>query len=650
MIVLASPVSRLAAVAVAAIVCATAGAGAAFASAPGARAVPAAEHADVAVDASVAGEFPASAGPGTRTTVLLTVGAPFADLTQVSTTLSVTDAPLESADAIEAFVKDPASSASHAVATAPVTASSATAPPLAAPLPEGTLPVGTSATVALSAASADLGLPADDWGVYGVTVSVTVGENVVWSEASPLTWQPRLVPPLDVTVVASVAGPQERVASVLEAASDQRVALLVDPSALTTSQRLALDRRDAYLLPAGNLDITSVAHTETPALLDAALVESRRYSALPWLAVAAAADDATATLATHAGAVAILADARWAGISEPVSSVVTAMPVGELALAPLILPDPALSATLATQPPAQPATTARVLAVAALRAGAGSGSVVVAPGDGWVVDGTQPSHGIQALLDAPFVTARTLTAALSAPDRPSMDLPDSTPSDADVGSEQAVGAVSALARLDVMATAADSPSAMVADAKRAVFAAMSLADRADPERRAAELVDAVAQADTVINAVSVTSGSSLNLVSSSGDVPVTVQNNLDVAVTVRVSMMSRSPALVTKALPTATIEAGAEATVLIPVTAVSNGDADVTVVLRNDEGQTVAVAQTLRVKVRAQWGNAATGLFTAGLVVLLVAGIVRTARRGRKDTRVLPADSAEVAGASDADA
>jgi hypothetical protein len=275
--------------------------------------------------------------------------------------------------------------------------------------------------------------------------------------------------------------------------------------------------------------------------------------------------------------------------------------------------------------------------------------VVVAPGDGWVVDGTQPSLAVETLLSAPFVTSRALTTALSDPDRPSLDLPDNLPSDADAGSEQAVGAVSALDRLDVMATAADTPSTMVVDAKRAVFAAMSLADRADPERRAEEFAEAALQAETVINSIGVTSGNTLNLVSSSGDVPLTVRNNLDVAVTVRVAMMSRSPVLVTKAQPTVTVEAGSETTVLIPVTAVSNGDVDVTVALRNEEGQTVAVAETLRVKVRAQWGNAATGIFTFGLVVLLIAGIVRTARRGRKDTRVLPADSANVAGASAAD-
>ncbi len=640
--------------ALAAIICGAAGSGAAYASAPAERALPVAEETEVAVDASVIGEFPASAGPERRTGVLVEVGAPLTDLRQVSATLSVTATPLESAAAINSFVEKPASIASRVVAESPVTASPVTASSVSAsadtaPLTPGTLPVGTSRAVALSVPPGALNLPADSWGVYGLTVSVTVGQDVVWSEASPMTWQPDLVPPLDVTIVASISGPNERVASVLEAAGDERVALLVDPSALTSGQRVALDRREAYMLPAGNLDITSVAHAAAPALLDAALAESRRYSSLPWLAVVASLDDVTGVLATHAGAVAILADPRWSSNGGPTSSVVTAVPVDDLALAPVILPDPDLSATLASQPPTQAATTARVLAVAALRAGDGADSVVVAPGDGWVVDGTQQSRAIQTLLDAPFVTARALTTALSDPDRPSMDLPASTPSDADVGSDQAVGAISALTRLDVMAAAGDSPSTMVAEAKRAMFVAMSLADRADPERRATELAAAAEQAEVVIGAVKVTSGNSLNLVSSSGDVPVTVQNNLDVPVTVRVAMTSRSPVLVINAQPTATVAAGAEETVLVPVTAVSNGDVNVAVAVRNEDGQTVAVAETLRVRVRAQWGNAATGIFTAGLVVLLIAGIVRTARRGRKDTRVRPADSTDVAGASAAD-
>lgn len=635
--------SRLARAAVTVIVVGAAGAGQAYA-APQEGALPTAAPVDITVDAAVVGQFPAFAMPTSRTSVLVTVGAPLSDLAKVSATLSVTNAPLVTATAIDEFVNDPAAVASRAVADAVVTASSST------PLPPGTVPVGSSATVALSVEPGALGLPTDQWGVYGLIVAVDIGGERVWSQASPLTWQPQLVPPLDVAVIASVSGPPERVDSLLVAAGDPRVTLLVDPSALTARQRLSLDRREAYALPAGNLDVTSVAHASVPALLDAALAESRRYSPLPWLAVAASADDATVGLASAAGAAAIVADARWAGVDSQGAAVVTATPVDNRAFAPVMVPDAELSLTLASQSPAQPASTARVLAVAALRAGNGGGSVVVAPGDGWIVDGTRSSRAVETLLDAPFVTSRPLTTVLSASDRPSIDLPDSTPSTADASSDQVLDAVAALDRLSVMANATADASAMVDAARGAVLGAMSLPDRADPDRRLAEFGDALEQANTVTSAVSVTSGTTLNLVSSSGDVPVTVRNDLDVPITVRVAMMSRSPILVPQAQPTATVEAGTESTVLVPVTAVSNGDVKVTVALRNEEGQTVTVAETLRVKVRAQWGNATTGLFTVGLVVLLIVGVIRTARRGRKDTRVRPADAGDVAGASDVDA
>src|SRR5690606_40501655 len=120
-------------------------------------------------------------------------------------------------------------------------------------------------------------------------------------------------------------------------------------------------------------------------------------------------------------------------------------------------------------------------------------------------------------------------------------------------------------------------------------------------------------------------------------------------VNVRVAMTSRSPILRSKDIPLAHVEAGADATVTVPVEAISSGDASVSVALRTEEGSTVAVAETLKVRVRAAWGSAATGVVTAGLVVLLLAGIWRTVKRGRRDTRVVPTATTPLAGASTAD-
>jgi hypothetical protein len=253
------------------------------------------------------------------------------------------------------------------------------------------------------------------------------------------------------------------------------------------------------------------------------------------------------------------------------------------------------------------------------------------------------------LLDAPFVEPIPLSDVLSAPERTAIDLPDVVELLSDAPAEDVVAVVSALSFLEALATATTSKSTMITDAERALLEALALQNRSDPLFRAEQVAAATETANSVLGSVAVTSGSQLLLVSSSGSVPITVRNSLDVPVTVRVTVTSRSPILQTKVHPVATIEPGAEATVTVPVKAISSGDVNVSVALRSEEGATLAVAETLKVRVRAAWGNLATGLFTAALVVLLIAGVVRTIRRGRKDTRLRPSDDMPVAGASSAD-
>ena len=124
----------------------------------------------------------------------------------------------------------------------------------------------------------------------------------VWTRASPLTWQPAALPPLTVTAVATITGAESRVEGLLTAAADPRVSLLVDPTALTDEQRASLKGRDAYALPAANIDVTSAAHAETPALIKDAVSRSRALSTLKWIAVAAATDASTVSTATKEGA------------------------------------------------------------------------------------------------------------------------------------------------------------------------------------------------------------------------------------------------------------------------------------------------------------------------------------------------------------
>ncbi len=590
----------------------------------------------------ISGEVPASASAQTSYGLMVAAISTVRTVSNATVTLSVTDGPFADVAALAAFVESPSDTAVRQLVNTAVTDGTPSG---------GQLMTGERTTTAIVVPPGGFGLGADAPGVYGVVVTLDVDGETVWTRAAPLTWQPSALPKLEVTAVASITGAESRVDALLVAASDPRIALLVDPTALTSGQRLTLADREAYALPAANLDVTSAAHAQTPGLIEAAIVRTRAVSSLRWIAVAAAADGSTVSTATTQGAAAILVDARWADIAAPPGGgAYNAGEIDGMATAPILVADGPLSSMLATRSPADSTSTGWVLAQAAFEASAGVGSVIVAPGDGWGVEGTRPSRAFGVLLDAPFVTSRPFEEVMSAPDRPSLDLPALTARPDDAAAEDIVGAVSDLTRLDALASAATTRSTIVANAERGVLESLSLQNRVDPRYRAEQTATARDTAAAVLASVSVTSGSQLLLVSSSGSVPITLSNTLDVPVIVRLTVTSLSPILRTKEQPTVTIEANTETTVKVPVTAISSGDVGVSVALRTEDGATLAVAETLQVRVRAAWGNLATGIISAGLFVLLIAGLVRTIRRGRKDTRLPPTTDAAVAGASDDDA
>ncbi len=595
------------------------------------------------VTVEVLNNLQAFAGPGTTYSAVIRTSTETASLSGASLSLQITNQPLADADALDDFMAAPAEAQVREVLSTPVGgASSAHA---------GELSPASDVMTSLTVAPGGLGLDPASPGVFGVVIELRVGSTVAWSTSAPLTWQPELLPPLGVGVLASVSGSNDRVKALLAAASDPRVAIAYDPTALTLGQRLALTRREAYLLPAGNLDVSSTSHAQSPVLVQQAVQLSQQQAEAPWIAMAASVDDATVVTASAAGAFAVVAVPRWAAdASAGDVAVASVAPVDDALLAPLALPDARISAALASSAPAAPSATASVYAEAAFAAMRGAGTVIVAPGDGWLVDGSRPSRAIDDLLDAPFVTPRSFAALLSDPGRQQLDLPDVVASDLDAPAADVLTATSMLTTLGVLDSASGGDSDLIARTGRDLLAALSITHRADSDRRATEFAAAQERAAQVARAVSVTSGSDVLLVSRSGQLPVTVSNQLDVPVTVRVAVTSRSPILLTRGQPTATIEPGTEQTVMVPIEAISSGDVNVSVAVRTEDGSTVAVAETLKVRVRAAWGGWVTGIVTAGLVVLLVGGIYRTIRRGRRDTRVVPDDATAVAGPPESEA
>lgn len=640
---------RAASVAVMAVMAASAGMGASMAAPQNDAARPTVLAATMQdpVTATLTSIAPTYLTASSALTVRLELAAGAAGATGVSTSVALTAEPLRSAREIDAFVAQPDAALARVVyrtstddPTVPATLLARTTTPVNITVLPEALTLGDSPT-----------------GVYGVLVTTRAAgmEPVIQPFVIAVVNTP--LPRLDTAVIATVSGGPGRIAALLSAAADSRTALVIDSVAVAQLPEPAdLDGREVYLLPGAHLDLTSATHGDALGVLDFSLARSAAspWGERPWLAFPGVLDDAVVEAAVSRGALAAVATTRMESGWPPAEVTRTPVVISTSAAGatlPTLLTHQRLSHVLASSPASDATAPARLVAESALVAlttadasQTTAGTVLIAPGDQWIVDGTRASAELAALYAAPWIHPVTVQEVLDAGDAPAAPAPVAVSSPFDASREQLSAVSTTLHRLEVLASATDNPSAVLDVHGHALLSSLALPLRVDPAGREAAVTVALDTAAAVLGSVRVTSSSELTLVSTSGRVPVTVRNDLPYAVTVVVAMTSRSPNLLVDEQPTVTIAPQTEQTVLVPVTAVSSDDVRVSVALRTQDGVTLTMAQTLTMRVRAEWGSAATGLATAALVVLLLAGIYRTIRRGRRDTRMGPTEDPAVEG------
>ncbi|MGC4175386.1 DUF6049 family protein [Demequina sp.] len=593
-------------------------------------------------------------GPAVLTaTDTLTVGATVANpttetITTVNATISITTKPLTTSSALSQFLANPVAVETTEAASTPVLFSTPGGP-------VNLLPAGGVSKVSLSAGATALGLPADTAGVYGVVIALQSADGVLAYQTAALTWYDAEITALPVSVVVTASGSQERVAQVLAAASDSRATVQLDPATITDStQADALaTQRELFGVPTWNPDLTSIAHGEDRTLLDFAIADANTNSlpalqSLPWLATLSVVDQATVELAASRGAVAGLlnvAGGATLGASAPVVDV----RAGDTTL-PVLVPNGALSTLLATYHPGMPDASARLVAEAALIAAHSDGEtpVVVAPGASWQVPTMGESAALADLLNAPFVTPVTLQSVIDGADRGSFEAPELRGAKDDLGPDLINALALQLEEVKQLSVTAENPADIYVPGGRTLLQPLASNLRADPDARSTTYQASRDAANELLSSLHVAVGSDVNLIAASGNVPVTLRNDLGVDATVTVVMRSTSPNLVVQDQPVVTIPAGSDLTVHIPVTGVKSANVTTTVALRNADGDVVAAPQALKVRVRADWGNAITVVFVVGLALLLVAGVVRTVRRGRRSSRMAPMEPPVPEGNTDA--
>ncbi|MGJ9638080.1 DUF6049 family protein [Actinotignum sp. GS-2025b] len=143
-------------------------------------------------------------------------------------------------------------------------------------------------------------------------------------------------------------------------------------------------------------------------------------------------------------------------------------------------------------------------------------------------------------------------------------------------------------------------------------------------------------AEEMAGAVTVQPSSTINIISENADLPVHVHNSLPVPVGAVVELRAEDFRIVPSDPVAATIPPAASVTVAVPVQASGSGNVTVTAAVTDPVGTPIGAVQDINVRVRAGWETTGTYIIGALLGVLLLGGIARSLRSGRRSGGIDP--------------
>ena len=130
--------------------------------------------------------------------------------------------------------------------------------------------------------------------------------------------------------------------------------------------------------------------------------------------------------------------------------------------------------------------------------------------------------------------------------------------------------------------------------------------------------------------VVIVSGSNISLVSRQSSFPVVVQNNLGGEVRVLVNLASANPKIVVEQKTVSLVlEAGTTANAQFPISAIGSGDVVMVAWLTSLSGIELGPRVSMKLTVNPDIETWAIVLFLSLVAVLVVVGLIRTARKSR---------------------
>lgn len=206
-------------------------------------------------------------------------------------------------------------------------------------------------------------------------------------------------------------------------------------------------------------------------------------------------------------------------------------------------------------------------------------------------------------------------------------------------------AASAQSRATALAEAMEDDAVLDAPSVH-TLAALSQRYTDDPDRAATMLREAQQELDRMLSMVTVEPASGYNLVSDSSGVPITLNNGLDTAITVRPRLRTDRPLVRISEPKQVTIPARGQAEVTVPVEAVANGMVTLEVEVTTPSGRHLNGPVSAPLTVNPAWENWTTMVLVVLMTALVIVGVLRARRTGsraRAPGVLTPEDPVELA-------
>lgn len=152
--------------------------------------------------------------------------------------------------------------------------------------------------------------------------------------------------------------------------------------------------------------------------------------------------------------------------------------------------------------------------------------------------------------------------------------------------------------------------------------------RKDPKARKTAINQLAAP--QLISGIKVEESSTINMISDTAEIPLHITNPFPVPVNVTVKVKAPDSRLEIPAAVSAQLRAGTTTTVAIPVQAHGSGNLQLEVHIVNKNGHEVGTPAAINMRIRASWENTGTLVFAILIGLVLVVGVTKSVRSGRR--------------------